>query len=742
MKANNKKISPKTIAVAASLAAMQIGAVYAQSLNLDEVVVTASPTGRTKMKSSDSVTSVGEEAITRSGATSAAEILRSVPGIRAESSGGEGNANITVRGAPVSAGGSRYVQMQEDGLPVMLFGDIAFGTPDQFLRTDFTTDRVEVVRGGSASTLATNAPGAIINFVSKNGRDVGNAVGVTTGLGSRLNRYDFNFGSALGSDTYFNMGGFTRQGEGGPYKTGFNSQDGGQFKASVTKEFDKGSYVRVNFKNLDDKTPTILPVPTSLVNGKIQTLSGVDPRNAFFINPNITRDTTIDRNGNQVTSNPADGLHVTGRAIGLEAKLNLENGWTVEERMRKSANGGRFIGMFPADNGSGGSTFTGTMFNTSLDNMDNMFNDLKASKTFDMNGGKSVFTGGLFTGSQNLGQTWFWNQYTVGTNGSWSAPVKTGWSTWDGCCARTYDVKYNVTAPYAALSWEKEKLTIEGSVRQNDMSATGQTFKGTGTAGSNLSLSGGSWNAASADTINYKQSKLSYSGGANYALTKDTALYARISDGYNFAADRLMYGTAGALNGSKPVSFNRLKQQEFGVKHREGNLSLFGTFFMAQTDESNYEATTQKFTTNSYEAKGIELEAGYRSGAFRLSGGATITDAKIKSSLTASEVGKKPRRQADVVYSLAPSYRTGDLEFGAAFIGSTKSYGDDANTITMDGYVVTNLFANYRINKQTSAILSVNNAFNKLAFTEVEGDGHAARALAGRSAKATLKYEF
>ncbi len=742
MKTNTQKISPKTIAVAASLAAMQIGAVYAQNLNLDEVVVTASPTGRTKMKSSDSVTSVGEEAIARSGATSTAEILRSVPGIRAESSGGEGNANITVRGAPVSAGGSRYVQMQEDGLPVLLFGDIAFGTPDQFLRTDFTTDRVEVVRGGSASTLATNAPGAIINFVSKNGRDVGNAVGVTTGLGSRLNRYDFNFGSSLGSDTYFNMGGFTRQGEGGAYKTGFNAQDGGQFKASVTKEFDKGSYVRVNFKNLDDKTPTILPVPTRVSNGKIQTLAGVDPRNAFFINPNITRDTTIDRNGNQVVSNPADGLHVTSRSIGLEAKLNLENGWTIEERMRKSTNGGRFVGMFPADNGNGGSTFTGTMFNTSLDNMDNMFNDLKAYKSFDMSGGKSVFTGGLFTGSQNLAQTWFWNQYTVGTNGSWSAPVKTGWSTWDGCCARTYDVKYNVTAPYAALSWEKDKLTVEGSVRQNEMSATGQTFKGTGTAGSNLSLSQGSWDSTSADTVNYKQSKLSYSGGANYALSKDTALYGRISDGYNFAADRLLYGTAGALNGSKPVSFNRLKQQEFGVKHRQGNLSLFGTFFMAQTDESNFEATTQKFTTNSYEAKGFELEAGYRSGAFRLSGGATITDAKIKSSLTAAEVGKKPRRQADVVYSLAPSYRAGDIEFGAAFIGSSKSYGDNKNTITMDGYMITNLFANYRINKQTSAIFSVNNAFNKLAYTEVEDDGHAARALAGRSAKATLKYEF
>lgn len=747
MKNSHKKVSPKTIAVAASLAALQMGSAWAQNapaggtLNLDEVVVTASPTGRTKMKSSDSVTSLGEEAILRGGATNAAEILRSVPGIRAESSGGEGNANITVRGAPVSAGGGRYVQLQEDGLPVLLFGDIAFGTPDQFLRTDFTTDKVEVVRGGSASTLASNAPGAIINFVSKAGRDVGNAIGYTTGLGSRLNRYDFNFGSSLGQDTYFNLGGFTRQGEGGPYKTGFNSQDGGQFKASVTKEFDKGSYVRVNFKHLDDKTPTILPVPTRLSGGKIQTVAGVDPRSAFFINPTLTRDVTIDANGNQVSSNPANGLHVTSQSIGLEAKINLGNGWSVEERMRKSSNGGRFIGLFPAETTNAAGTFPATMFNTSLNNMDNMFNDIKASKAFDLNGGKSVFTGGLFTGSQNLAQTWFWNQYSVGTNGTYSSPISSGWNTWGGCCSRTYDVQYNVTAPYAALSWEKDKLTVEGSVRQNEMSASGQTLKG-GAPTNPTSLSAATWNPASADTINYKQNKTSYSVGANYAMTADTSLYTRISEGYNFAADRLLYGTAGSLNGSKPVSFNKLNQQEFGVKHRAGKFSLFGTFFMAQTDESNYEATTQKFTTNSYEAKGFELEVGYRSGAFRLNGGATITDAKIKNSLTPAEVGKKPRRQADLVYSLAPSYRVGDVEYGAAFIGTTKSYGDDANTITMDGYMVTNLFASYRINKQASAIFSMNNAFNKLAYTEVEGDGHAARALAGRSARATLKYEF
>ena len=84
----------------------------------------------------------------------------------------------------------------------------------------------------------------------------------------------------------------------------------------------------------------------------------------------------------------------------------------------------------------------------------------------------------------------------------------------------------------------------------------------------------------------------------------------------------------------------------------------------------------------------------------------------------------------------------GDSEFGAMIIGSGKSFGNDANTITMNGYTITNLFASYRINSRTTASLSVNNAFNKLAYTEVEGDGHAARAFNGRSGKVSLKYDF
>ncbi|MEY4729277.1 MAG: Ferric enterobactin receptor precursor, partial [Pseudomonadota bacterium] len=252
MSAKNSKpvIRPLALAIMAVISSQAFAQEKAANdntpLNLDAIIVTGQPQGISKMKSSVSISTMSDEQITRTGATNAAEILRSIPGIRSESSGGEGNANLTVRGVPLSAGGARYVQFQEDGLPILLFGDIAFGTADQFLRSDFNVDRLEVIRGGSASTMATNSPGGIVNFISKTGKDTGGALGLTYGLDHRQTRYDFNYGAKDNDKTYTNIGGFFRYGEGGPRDAGMNVENGGQLKANITREFD-GGYVRINF---------------------------------------------------------------------------------------------------------------------------------------------------------------------------------------------------------------------------------------------------------------------------------------------------------------------------------------------------------------------------------------------------------------------------------------------------------------------------------------------------------------
>ena len=758
----NRKPNPTRIALAVAVALLQLGAAQAQTaaatateanppaaanpndgLKLDSVVVTGTSSKLSKMKQSVSVSTLDAEQIERSGATSAAELLRSVPGIRSESSGGEGNANITVRGVPISAGGARYVQLQEDGLPVLMFGDIAFGTADQFLRADYNIDRLEVVRGGSASTLATNSPGGLINFLSKTGEDTGGAFGLTVGASPRLLRLDADYGGKLGPKTSFHIGGYERIGEGGR-PTGYNAENGGQIKANITHQLDAG-YVRLSFKSLDDRTPTLLPVPVTVSNGQIRTIPGIDPRTAFFVTSSLTRDSTLNKDGSFTTSNPHDGLRVKSTAVGAEASFKLGDGWTVEERFRKSSNSGRFIGLFPSDNGNNGTaaSFTGVLFNTSLDNFDNLFNEIKVSKALNLGGSKGTFTAGLFNGVQNVAETWFWNRYNIQMKGEGaavvdaagartSAPAGTGFTTFGGCCVRNWDVQYTQLAPFAAVTWEVAGLNIDASLRHDIQKASGYTIEDNATTQT--------WDPSTQKNVNYKVSHNSYSLGANYALNRDLSLFGRASDGVAFSADRLLFGNP--LDGSVPISLNQVKQVEVGAKWRTGGFSLFATLFNAKTSESNYEVTSQKFTSNRYSANGLEFEAAWRSGAFHVAGGGTYTKAKISASNDPTIVGKKPRRQADLVWQLAPGFTMGSIDLGATVIGTTKSFGDDQNTITMPGFIVVNPYVSYQIGSNATITLAANNVFNKLGYTEIEGDGHAARAVNGRTVKAALKYQF
>src|SRR3546814_14482479 len=83
------------------------------AIDLDAVVVTGTSGTRTRMQESVSTSVIGIESIQNSAPRSTAEIFRNIPGIRSEASGGEGNANIAVRGLPVASGGAKFLQLQE-----------------------------------------------------------------------------------------------------------------------------------------------------------------------------------------------------------------------------------------------------------------------------------------------------------------------------------------------------------------------------------------------------------------------------------------------------------------------------------------------------------------------------------------------------------------------------------------------------------------------------------------------------
>ena len=137
----------------------------------EEVVVTGVARGTVKLDTSISVSSLDYNEAYKFSARGVAEIYRSLPGLRSEPATGEGNGSIAVRGIPLATGGYKYVQVQEDGLPILQYGDIIVGNVPNFVRGDFTLARIESIRGGSASTLTSDAPGGIINHISKTGEE-------------------------------------------------------------------------------------------------------------------------------------------------------------------------------------------------------------------------------------------------------------------------------------------------------------------------------------------------------------------------------------------------------------------------------------------------------------------------------------------------------------------------------------------------------------------------------------------
>jgi outer membrane receptor protein involved in Fe transport len=332
----------------------QVGKEKDSVKNINEVVVTGVTNPKAALSSSISVSTLRPDQIERAAPRTTAEIFRQIPGIRSESSAGDGNTNLSVRGVPLATGGSKYLLIQEDGLPVLQFGDIAFGTQDQFVRADATIGRVESVRGGSASTLASNSPAGIINFISKDGRREGGSIATSIGVDYRNLRQDVEYGTKVGDGLYMHVGGFYRQGV-GPRDIGFNGNDGGQIKANLLKEFDNG-YVKVYVKALRDHTAAYMPMPMT-VSGSNEaplwgSVTGYNALTGGLQTPFMSNVVALNEANQPEMVNVHDGMTSNYTSVGTEFKFDLGNDWTLTGRSRYAGVNGRFVAPFPANFGT------------------------------------------------------------------------------------------------------------------------------------------------------------------------------------------------------------------------------------------------------------------------------------------------------------------------------------------------------------------------------------------------------
>ncbi|MEO7597293.1 MAG: TonB-dependent receptor plug domain-containing protein, partial [Opitutus sp.] len=139
-----------------------------ETVLLNSYVVTGSVSPRTQLESPVAITTIDRNRIEDLAPRNLGEMLKSVPGIYVESTGGEAFNNVSIRGFGVTNGFS-YEMLQEDGLPVISTNNLRHGLPDAWTRMSTFVVNVEALRSGTSNVFASNAPLALINFISREG---------------------------------------------------------------------------------------------------------------------------------------------------------------------------------------------------------------------------------------------------------------------------------------------------------------------------------------------------------------------------------------------------------------------------------------------------------------------------------------------------------------------------------------------------------------------------------------------
>lgn len=614
---SRKLTTPRLTQVAALLASSAFAAMIATpafgqqqqgpvateaQVGLERIVVTATSTPKSKMRSSVSVTNVDQDQIKDFGARSEAEVLLLIPGIRTEPTAGPGgNSNISVRGLPITSGGSKYVQLQEDGLPTVQFGDMNFSNNDYWTRFDNNVDSIQTLRGGSSAVFASHAPGAVINYISKTGKDEnGGSIGLTRGLNFNETRFDGDYGGHLAPDLYYHIGGYYREGEGSRNYTP-NALLGYQVKGNITKEFNGGKgYVRVNFKALDEHAPT---TPQTFLTA---TLSGNKYGNfGLATGFDGTRDSQYSRYNNSFTSiDPVtraltssslnDGITSKSTSVGAEFRNELTNGYTLDAKFRASKNAGAFnaqfwdlktlgnmLGGFDAgsyakyangpqvgQNVSTANLVTGLVsrgaaINVQTPDMGNLVNDVSVSKQFKLDKATLDMRGGYFYSRQNVVQRWAISERIMqaapngslidvydATGAALTTMGLTGYNNQWGGASRDVNARFTTSAPYASVNAAVGQFDLDAGIRHESFKANG-TYAGSKQVAGGLDINGDGLKTgaeknvyvidpANQGIVNYTTSYNNYSVGANFRVNNDLSVFARNSKGFRAIADRLL----------------------------------------------------------------------------------------------------------------------------------------------------------------------------------------------------------
>ena len=742
-----------------------------------QVVVTgnARREGILKKEAGYSITTADAEQIKDAAPTDTADLLKIVPGVFVETTGGQAGANIRVRGFP-EAGDSPYATIQMNGSPIYAAPSLSFIEGSSLFRIDDTIDRVEVLRGGTSPIYGSGQPGVSVNFVQRKGTDAPEGDMRLTagdkGTGG-LRRVDGYYSGKLADKWYMTVGGYY-QSSNGQRNTEFPSDRGGQLSANLTHKLDGGGELEIYARTMSTSAAwyTDVPVTFSADGKSVSPYLGVNPR-TFTYYDSETRFATVETSpnpGGQPGTTTIDfskgrGPTLTNLGIVLDQKIgdwafNSKTGYTSGDAPSDGlVNGGTpqtlssYIAAKATANGAVGGTGTYVSSGAAAD-PNQMVMEVGAwevrkklqSFTEEAHVSKEIFKANTLTlGAYfaDYSATDFWilgntelmtyenrprlvdvalgNGDKVSKNGLTSEAGFIDSSSWNG----------RNTALYIADEWKPlDALRLDVGLRREHQSLTGTQAKTTtgdldGDA-TTLYDNAGSYISGGSTTYAEHATKTSWTLGANYDFSKQYSAFVRANSGVHLPMfDDVRSNTGGCTNGVNCAEVEKITQFELGFNAVTSLYTAYLSLYTNKLKNSQSQAFSVTGVSTSFpsssQSTGLEFETTVRPVSnFDITFSGDIARAKYVDS--GPLTGKKVARMPGSEFRLTPSYRIptdlGTFRVFGTYTRIAHRYSDAPNTQFLPGYGTLDLGAAASLADGLDLRLSITNVTNTLGLTE------------------------
>lgn len=725
---------------------------------VEEIVVLGTPGGAgvRKQDASFAITTISDEALELASPKSTAEVFTLVPGVWAESSGGVAGANIDVRGLP-GGGDAPFVTISLNGAPIYGTQTLSFLEQSTLFRVDETIQSTEALRGGPNAVFSNGEPGVTLNFrLKEGGEETEGRVKYTTS-DYDLQRFDVFLSGKLAEDLYYAVGGFYRSSP-GIRDAQFNSEEGHQFTAHITKQFERGKlgfFVRYT----DDHGQWYLP----------QALNSGNDLGEFSQLGNATRfrEIQVNSNGGTEVFDFSNGRGWKGFVTGVNFDYEFGDGWFIRDNASFTKGDADTYGLVP---GSGAVQASEIIAARGLTGpLETVGQEVIGNDEFIQNYGHWVVLKDIesFTNDLSLSKQIDGHDITVGY-------YQASWSSDDWWSLGHNTPLHNVQNGdfVAGISCEDVVLTIDPTEDEPEGQCGAFGLRDAGDARVDALYAADSWqitddfrfdvgvrhewldldfsvdtgpgfpDGTEIQTNEVNDSKWAYTFAGNYDFSDDLGVFARYSKGFNFPNfDRIRDGNS---------SVNGIKQWEVGLKQSSDFFGLFLTGFYNKND--SFESVllgdrgSNAFKTRSF---GVEVDGRVSYENFNLGIIATLQDAEITDAEDTNIIGNRVLRQPKWQVRFAPSYDVYLGEYSATLYGAAQIVGDrfsqNANDVTLDSYTKVDLGVTFNTPFGLFAQIHADNLTDSKGLTEGDpriSGANNGRAILARSFKFSLGYDF